>query len=194
MKSLPTFIGVDYGSKLAGTTAACFFDGNQFHFFQSEKKKDADAFLEKVVEKIQPTYVFLDAPLSLPGAFYNRSDDYFYRKGDRAVRAMSPMFLGGLTARAMRLKSIFEKKEIEVLEVYPSQLLRVLFPERGFKKSNYDVKEIYNCLKTKTENLPSKMPSNAHQLDSLLCWYSGFRYFQKKAIFYGDEKEGGIWV
>ena len=194
MKSLPTFIGVDYGSKLAGTTAVCFFDKNQFHFYQSVKKKDADAFLEKLAEEIRPTYIFLDAPLSLPGAFFNQSNDFFYRKGDREVRAMSPMFLGGLTARAMRLKSIFEKKGIEVLEVYPSQLLRVLFPEKVFKKLNYDVDEIYKTLKIKIENLPKETPSNAHQLDALLCWYSGFRFVKNEAIFYGDENEGGIWV
>ena len=188
------FVGIDYGSKLAGTTAICFFDGAQFHFHQSEKKKDADAFLQKKINELQPTHIFLDAPLSLPGAFFDQSDDFFYRKGDRAVRAMSPMFLGGLTARAMRLKSIFEKKEITVIEVYPSQLLRVLFPERAFKKSNYEVDEIYTLLKTKIKNLPAKTPENAHQLDSLLCWYSGYRYFEKDAIFYGDEKEGGIWV
>jgi len=194
MKSYPTFIGVDYGSKLAGTTAVCFKKEIQFHFYQSEKKKDADAFLEKVVAELQPNFIFLDAPLSLPGAFFNQSDDFFYRKGDREVRAMSPMFLGGLTARAMRMKSIFSKKEIEVIEVYPSQLLKVLFPEKVFKKKDYKIDEIYELMRDLIPNLPETVPSNSHQLDALLCWYSGFRYFEKAAIFHGEKEEGGIWV
>jgi len=194
MKSHPTFIGVDYGSKLAGTTAVCFKKENQFHFYQSEKKKDADAFLEKIVAELQPNSIFLDAPLSLPGAFFNQSDDFFYRKGDRVVKAMSPMFLGGLTARAMRMKSIFSKKEIEVIEVYPSQLLKVLFPEKIFKKKGYKIGEIYELMKGLIPNLPKAIPPNSHQLDALLSWYSGFRYFEKTAIFYGEKEEGGIWV
>ncbi len=194
MKSQPTFIGVDYGSKLAGTTAICFNKDDQFHFYQSEKKKDADAFLEKVVAELEPTYIFLDAPLSLPGAFFDQSEDFFYRKGDRAVRAMSPMFLGGLTARAMRMKSIFLKKGIETIEVYPSQLLKVLFPEKVFKKKDYKIEEIYDLMNNLIPNLPKSVPPNSHQLDALLCWHSGFRYFKKEAIFYGEKKEGGIWV
>ncbi len=194
MKSQPTFIGVDYGSKLAGTTAICFSKDDQFHFYQSEKKKDADAFLEKVVAELEPTYIFLDAPLSLPGAFFEQSEDYFYRKGDRAVKAMSPMFLGGLTARAMRMKSIFSKKGIETIEVYPSQLLKVIFPKKVFKKKDYKIEEIYDLMKTLVPNLPKAVPPNSHQLDALLCWHSGFRYFKKEAIFYGKKKEGGIWV
>ncbi len=194
MKDFPKFIGVDYGSKLAGTTAVCFCQDEQFHFFQSEKKKDADAFLEGMIERLSPKYVFLDAPLSLPGAYFGKSEDYFYRKGDRAVRAMSPMFLGGLTARAMKLQSSFEKKEIQTLEVYPSQLLKVLFPERVFKKSNYEVEVIFECLKPKLPFSIETLPADSHQLDSLLCWLSGYRFFRKEGVFYGDEEEGGIWV
>ena len=77
MKNLPKFIGVDFGSKLAGTTAVCFFEGGNYRFFQSEKKKDADAFLEKIVEQIRPSHVFIDAPLSLPGAYFGLSNDFF---------------------------------------------------------------------------------------------------------------------
>ena len=36
-------LGIDYGSKLAGTTVICFEKNKQLHFLQSEKKKDADA-------------------------------------------------------------------------------------------------------------------------------------------------------
>ena len=194
MKSQPTFIGVDYGSKLAGTTAVCFRKNDQFHFYQSEKKKDADTFLEKVVEELEPTFIFLDAPLSLPGAFFEQSEDFFYRKGDRKVKAMSPMFLGGLTARAMRMKFIFSKNGIETIEVYPSQLLKVLFPEKVFKKKDYKIEEIYKLMNNLIPDLPKSVPQNSHQLDALLCWYSGFRYFEKEAIFYGEKKEGGIWV
>ena len=98
-------IGIDYGSKMAGTTVIAYLKSGKLHFAQSQKKKDADLFVENWVAQHQPRAIFLDAPLSLPGVYTEPEayDDYFYRAGDRLLRAMSPMFLGGLTARAMRL-------------------------------------------------------------------------------------------
>ena len=34
--------GIDYGSKLAGTTVICFAHNKHLEFIQSEKKQDAD--------------------------------------------------------------------------------------------------------------------------------------------------------
>jgi hypothetical protein len=100
-------LSIDYGSKLAGTTAVCFEKNNQLHLAQSVKKQDADAWLRQLISTKKPAAVYIDAPLSLPGVYRGEGSDYFYRAGDRAVGAMSPMFLGGLTARAMQLRAAF---------------------------------------------------------------------------------------
>lgn len=116
-------LGVDYGSKLAGTTAVCYLysEGNAA-FLSSRKGEDADKMLLDFVLKHGPANLFLDAPLSLPLAYFQgtaHGTDFFYRQCDRQLGAMSPMFLGGLTARAIKLS--FELKNVgaSVFETYP---------------------------------------------------------------------------
>lgn len=193
------FIGIDYGSKLAGTTVVAFTnDRNVVNFKTSEKKKDADKFLIKIVEEIQPEFVFLDAPLSLPGVYTNpeKFDDYFYRKGDKILKGMSPMFLGGLTARAMRLKQQFENKGIKVLEIYPAiHAQRMALKTYNYKKQLQYIPDIIAILQ---HNLPLKVDWKSiktwHQVDALLAYYAGFRYMKGDAESFGEEAEGMIWV
>jgi uncharacterized protein len=103
--------------------------------------------------------VCIDAPLSLPGVFTGLAgcDDYFYRASDRALRAMSPMFLGGLTARAMRLANHSasrlarraaqreheqndEHGHIHFYETYPAEAARRLaLKEVGYKQHLRDI-------------------------------------------------------
>ena len=183
-------IGVDYGSKLAGTTVICFAKNKQLHFLQSEKKKDADAFLKKYIHEINPGEIFMDAPLSLPGVYTKNGEDFFYRKCDRAVSAMSPMFLGGLTARAMKLRAGFPN--VPFYEIYPAHLVRILFPENNIYKKDL----IGFCEMLKNE-LPigfATTPANWHQLDAALGWLSGWRFKNKKAVIYGEKDEGFICV
>jgi hypothetical protein len=98
-KGLMRLCGVDYGSKLAGTTVTCTLDApsGQVHFQKSAPREDADAFLRNYLLQSQPAFIFLDAPLSLPGVYRGLAGcrDYFYREADRQLGAMSPMFLGG---------------------------------------------------------------------------------------------------
>jgi len=58
-------LGIDYGSKLAGTTAICVKIEGHLDLFQSGKKQDADLFISKIIHQYQPEKVFIDAPLSL---------------------------------------------------------------------------------------------------------------------------------
>ena len=88
--------GIDYGSKLAGTTVITYDIDRVLYQLQSDKKSDADKFVLNHVTDLKPDAIYLDAPLSLPKAYFGEGDDFFYRKGDKELRAMSPMFLGGL--------------------------------------------------------------------------------------------------
>lgn len=187
--------GIDYGSKMAGTTVIAFYKDGEITFCQSEKKKDADKFLINKIAERGVHEIFLDAPLSLPGIYTNLPDcdDYFYRKGDRTLRAMSPMFLGALTARAIKFKDFLEQKQVNVKEIYPAALSKFL----GLKEIDYkgNRTSIPACLNKLKENFNFKLDqevTNWHQYDALLAVCSGLRYKKGEHIFVGDEEEGGI--
>jgi len=184
-------LSIDYGSKLAGTTALCFEESGQLLLLQSSKKQDTDAWLRQHISTKKPAAIYMDAPLSLPGVYRGEGSDYFYRACDRALGAMSPMFLGGLTARAMQLRAAFPA--IPFYEIYPAQLRRVLLPEAAFyKKSN--LPEFCEML---SELLPlplAKPPENWHQADAVLAWLSGWRHGRGGALKFGEDGEGVIWV
>ena len=190
-------IGVDYGSKLAGTTAICYFQNEGVQVCQSAKKQDADKFILQEVEKLNPEMIFLDAPLSLPGVYLypNRYSDYFYREADRNLKAMSPMFLGGLTARAICLKRQLELRRIQVKEIYPAQLAKLLdLTQLGYKKEKTHITSVLNQFR---QVLPFKLeqtPENWHQIDAILAFYSGYRYLVDDYQSYGIQEEGIIIV
>lgn len=189
--------GIDYGSKLAGTTVIATLWEGQIHLFQSQKKKDADRFILEWIEQYRPGKIFIDAPLSLPEVYRSPSVDgsYFYRKADRLLSAMSPMFLGGLTARAMQLKAQIAEKSIETLEVYPKQMAgELLLTETGYKKNR---EQIPACLEKLQSYLPfpvAQSPANWHQFDALLAFTSGWRYENNEHRSFGDPAEGVIIV
>jgi predicted nuclease with RNAse H fold len=191
-KTIPSMqhLGIDFGAKLAGTTSVCFEKNGILHLLQSAKKQDTDAWLNRLMAEQQPSAVFIDAPLSLPGVYSGFGSDYHFRSCDRTVGAMSPMFLGGLTARAMQLRATFPG--LPFYEAYPVQLVRTLLPEDVFYKK--DAAVFLNIL---AEMLPlsfEKQPENWHQIDAALVWLSGWRYGTGKAVRFGEDAEGVIWV
>jgi len=194
-----TFAGIDYGSKMAGTTAIAFVNASeQIEFAQSAKNKDADRFILEWVAAHQPRHIFFDAPLSLPGVYKDKNsyEDYFYRQCDRDVRGMSPMFLGGLTARAMRLQAELSKVNTEVLEVYPSQLADVLQLDRAlYKKQKVHLPAILSEIaKTLPYPIQNEQVTSWHQVDALLALLSGYRFTQNQHLTFGDPEEGIIIV
>lgn len=90
-------MGIDYGSKLAGTTAVAMLVKNELRLWQSTRGQDADTWLKALVRELKPKVVYMDAPLTLPQAYYqtphNANADFFYRQADRELHAMSPMFI-----------------------------------------------------------------------------------------------------
>jgi len=195
---MSSWVGIDYGSKLAGTTVLAYAQKGRLFFLQSERKKDADAFLRKHLLEIKPTQIFIDAPLSLPLVYRSpdQADDFFYRKADRQLKAMSPMFLGGLTARAMRLSSIIGSEEPLVFrETYPAYLAKILeLPSVSYKK---DAQSLLPLSKQLSDQFGLDLvhpPANWHQFDALLAYLSGLRYQQGAHLVFGDSQEGLIFV
>ncbi len=191
------FIGVDYGSKLAGTTVIAWLEQKQLRATQSAKKQDADAWLANWVHENQPRAVYLDAPLSLPGVYraWEGFDDYFYRAADRTLGAMSPLFIGGLTARAMRLQN--QLAAFPFYEVYPGYLAKITgLKAYQYKKKQADVPAFLIQLQ---HRLPFPIAtdvawSNWHQVDALLAWWSGWRHQTGQAELHGKVKEGQIII
>lgn len=193
---LPVFAGIDYGSKLAGTTVIALYEaGSPVRMYQCEKKKDADKFLLSRLIAERPTEIFLDAPLSLPGIYRDLPGctDYFYRRSDRELRAMSPMFLGGLTARAIKLKDELTQEGFSVREVYPAALAKLLkLKDLGYKN---DKKNLAACTDVVQTHYDLRLPRNLdnwHQFDALLALASGMRFLHGEHRCAGDAEEGLI--
>jgi predicted nuclease with RNAse H fold len=184
-------LGIDYGSKTAGTTAIATSEGV---LFQSEKKKDADHFVFELCEKLKPNLIALDAPLSLPGVYTELTgfSNYHYRQCDIELKAMSPLFLGGLTARAMALAAKLRAMGIEVIESYPkAQAQRLDLDMNRYKK---DMSYLPIADDLLNEFLPHSTSLNFHQLDARLALLGGVRYFSKTAQSFGNATEGLIFV
>jgi predicted nuclease with RNAse H fold len=187
--------GVDFGAKIAGTTAICYSSENELLISQTEKNEDADAFILNLVKSKKVATLFIDAPLSLPQAYFGKGGDYMFRKADRQLKAMSPMFLGGLTARAMQLKHFLKEHHVECYETYPKYIALHYLGDyyMHYKKD----KQIPNFLLGLSKLLPypfKNEPNNWHQVDAALAWYSGNRHLQKKSISFGDSNEGIIII
>jgi predicted nuclease with RNAse H fold len=189
-------LGIDFGSKMAGTTAICYND-NGLTFAQSEKGNNADDFIFDAVAGLAPGLIFIDAPLSLPKACYDNSGgDFFYRRCDRELKAMSPMFLGGLTARAMRLKHQFTGEGIIVLEAYPRGLVNELAKNNALFINLYktDLPAFSGLLLESFGIKKFSAPTSWHQCDALLAYLTGTRYLDGSYREYGDAGEGLIFV
>ena len=188
--------GVDFGSKLAGTTAITYLHNGLLKIDQSAKGQDTDKWLLETIKDNHLNHLFIDAPLSLPGAFFGNGDDFNYRKADRLISAMSPMFLGGLTARAIKLKYDLAKEAVPCIEVYPSGYIR----KQPNLQTLYNKKILFTLPKVTDEFLKSILheisdkPNNYHQLDSLICWHIGFKYLNGNTESLGDPDEGQIWI
>lgn len=186
--------GIDYGSKLAGTTAICYQKDQSLFIEQSKKKEDSDQFLQEHIQKLKPDKIFIDAPLSLPKAYFGEGGSFHFRVCDKETKAMSPMFLGGLTARAIALKNLNGK--IDFYEVYPAYFVRTLMSaDPNYKKKEKEVNtKITKSIQKLTDYKLPKIIDNYHALDAVLCWISGQRYAQNIHLSIGDKKEGQIIV
>lgn len=193
--------GVDYGAKMAGTTVvACLnLENSEVQLSQSEKKKSADEWLLRLFSEQPAELIALDAPLSLPGYYQHKKEftDYFYRESDRKLNAMSPMFLGGLTARAIKLRDTLTEKEIRVVETYPAALADMLqLKQLSYKKEKKHIAQVVEAVReafTEAKVVPSTI-KNWHQVDALLALYTAWRVHQDQAQFVGDKQEGGIYL
>lgn len=186
-------IGIDFGARTAGTTVVCRRERGLFHFSRCAQGEDADTWLDNEVRALAPQAIYIDAPLSLPGAYFGKGNDHFFRQADRLAGGMSPMFLGGLTARAMRLAQRWRASGMEVHEVYPAALVRQEWDYLRIP-SGKTIPRHKLRLMAGLFTLPSPEPKDRHEADAWLCWISGHRHRNGMALRLGDEQEGSILV
>ncbi|NNE25708.1 MAG: DUF429 domain-containing protein [Saprospiraceae bacterium] len=186
------WVGIDYGAKLSGNTAVVWQENAGLHCAQSLKGKDSDIWLKELLLRLNPERIFIDAPLSLPSVYSTEGQDYFYRQCDRECKAMSPMFIGGLTARAIKLKD--ELTKYQWFETYPGYLARqVLGLKEAYQKKKAFDSNIFNQIDGNIKVLAHEF-NNWHRFDAYLAWLSGLRFNCDKHLTMGDPKEGLIIV
>ena len=189
--------GIDFGSKMAGTTSICYkHDDQQLNLIQSEKKKDADQFILDFIDERQPHFITIDAPLSVPPGIYGKGNQYFYRKCDKLLNAMSPMFLGGLTARAIALrdKIINDNSSVQIYETYPKGYITSVASDNMRHHYKKDLDLFLEALRINHPNLQITDLANWHQADSVLAYLSAFRISTQEAVSYGNINEGLIYI
>ena len=190
-------IGIDFGAQLAGTTCCAVktLDNNQVTIETSTKGKSADTFIYDCVKKYKPFIIGIDAPLSLP-LFYKNPQQYSdnnFRYCDRELSAMSPMFLGGLTSRAMKIRYELEQEKIHCIEVYPKAFVKKhLFDTLGYKESKEFIPNCTDALTMIVDVMVKEPLSTWHEFDSLVAVSITERYHRQKADSVGNE-EGYIY-
>ncbi len=199
MQNPQQHLGIDFGAKLAGTTAIAATVDGQLQVWQSQPNEDADTFILNISNQLNTKLIFIDAPLTLPSVYAQvqatPASDFFFRAADREVQAMSPLFIGGLTARAIRLRTLLAAQGVALLETYPTQLVKLLFPHlNGYKKNAAALPAFAEALQHLLPFPLLEQPRNWHQFDGLLAWYSGYRHLRGEAHLYGDATEGRIIV
>lgn len=182
-------VGIDYGSKLAGTTVIAYTQENEVHLMSSFKKQDADQMIIDFLKENKTEMVGIDAPLSLPKVYSGVGEDYFYRSCDKSLKAMSPMFLGGLTARAMKLNA---QVELDLKEVYPGALARGLhLKEFDYKGKNPNYQMMLDRLNW--DYVIKEWPNSSHQMDAILALFIVWKIKKDQAQLIGDADEGLIY-
>jgi len=190
--------GIDYGKKLSGNTVICEKNQDYLKYFKAGKNQDADQFILDLMNQRQPVLIFIDAPLSLPGVYHDKTtyDNYFYRLCDKQLGAMSPMFLGGLSARAIRLKDQIEQAGIEIKETYPKTLAKQFkLKELGYRQNKTDIEICTERInQTSLLDIDKKQILSWHHFDALLALLSAIRYKLGLHFTHGNKEEGLIYT
>ena len=171
-------IGIDLGGRTTAKTSISLLAiaEKEVVLFSKEYISNicgkSDSSFIKFVNDLDPDVIGIDAPLSLPDF---TSENYLYRKCDKELKALSPMTLGEITARAIYLKNNFTSSYI--FEVYPKTLLELhKINHKGYKRNSRLQKQIFDFL---SEFYDLKFPHfdlNEDDLDSILAVLILFHY------------------
>ncbi len=185
-----SIVGIDLAGVETRPTGFCILQGLSAHTNVLFTDKD-------VIEKtfaVKPLIVAIDAPLYLPPGRISLEDRTgpHLRQSDRELLKMGikffPATLGPmrkLTARGIKLRKVFEKARLRVIEAYPGGAQDVL----GIPRKQHGMAGLLAGLKDLgVFGLSSTM--NDHELDAVTCAYIGKLFLEGKAQEVGTPGEG----
>ncbi len=193
--------GIHFGSKLSGNTVISLIKQNKIYFLDVDKEVDADIFIYNAAKHFKPDVIFMNAPLSLPGVFSNKvdCDDHEYRSADKEICSISPMIIGGVTARAIALKKKLESElNTKVYETCSkAQAHNYELMKMGYKTTQLRLHSCRNHLESKLN--PRLMfccqdVKSWDHIDAMLSLITAMRFVTGQALPYGNPDEGLIYV
>ncbi len=189
METLTTLAGIDYGARKAGTTALAIWRDHRIELLSCPKGVDADQWLLNQLASIRPGVIAIDAPLSLPPGVLGKGGHFHLRWADQLCGAMSPMFLGGLTARAMSLRYHYPDDQATWIETYPSWLAKQRF--HGVREDHH---ALLNAIQAFWPASEIPVPHDQHQMDALLAMIAAYHWDNCSSWHYGDPCDGVIVI
>jgi len=181
-------VGIDLAGSEKRRTGFCYLKNNKA--FTKVLYKDEEIIGN--VEKIKPKIIAIDAPLSLPkGRKKIEERGSHFRKCDLELKKFKikffPITLGPmrkLTLRGIKLKDIFVKRGIEVIEVFPGAVYDLAKVKRKEKSSI--LKFLKNFFEIENKNY------TLDELDAITCCLVAKFYLENKYIEIGEKEEGTI--
>ncbi|MBZ0181155.1 MAG: hypothetical protein K8F60_01735 [Melioribacteraceae bacterium] len=181
-------LGIDLGGRTTGKTALSFLDTdlneikNYSREYISERCGKSDKEFIRFVESFNADIIGIDAPLSLPDF---KSENYLYRNCDKKLKALSPMTLGEITARAIHIKENLSCEDI--FEVYPKTLLELhKINHKGYKRDQNLQNFIWSFLKDYYDLKFPNIEMNEDNLDSILAVLILYHFYNKKYEIVND--------
>lgn len=142
-----------------------------------------------------PNVVSIDAPLFLPlgrPSLEVRGPPHF-RECDKELLRMKikffPISLGPmrmLTARGIRLRSVFEREKLEVIESFPGAVQDIL----GIPRKQGGLLKLERALRRYGVRFEARSPLTGDELDGITSALVGLMYLKKEYRAIGDPKEG----
>lgn len=192
--------GIDYNSSDSDRTVLCLLDEleGKIQFIVSSEREDPNEVIKQQILSKSPAYVFIDAPLSLPRAYFDSDyEDYLYRESDKELGCQSPMETGLLTANAIKLRhSLQQMSNIPLKETCPKELAKIYqLEEAGYRGHISQIKEVVKVLQEKTEHmLDTQFFTSWQHVDAFLAMMSSLRFKNDEAKEFGNKKEGKVFV
>ncbi|MEM5831807.1 MAG: DUF429 domain-containing protein [Candidatus Aenigmatarchaeota archaeon] len=149
-----------------------------------------------LVEKNNPKFIFIDAPLSLPKdrKSLEKVSNIHFRKCDLELKKLKikffPITLGPmrmLTMRGILLKKLLSKKGRIVKETFPG----AFYDLKNLKRRNLE--EIYNFFQSVGLRFLTRI-RNIHEMDAITCVFIAYLYYNGRAKEIGEKKEGTIVI
>lgn len=143
----------------------------------------------------RPKVVSIDAPLFLPlgRVSLEVKGPPHFRECDKELLRMKirffPISLGPmrmLTARGMRLRSVFEKENLEVIESFPGAIQDIL----GIPRKQAGIDKLERGLRHYGVSWKRETPLTGDELDGITSALVGLMYVEGNYRAIGDPKEG----